>query len=315
MYSSPNEAFTEFLTMMGRTSSKYQPSTEDFFHFLEPFLANPERHRKHVYTIIDAARAAAKIPVMQWPLKRNKMPSFQMLSTWWSIRKIPSLIEAWVKELQELKDTLELKQDPVDLHMDFLPFTAIETDPSWKDMNKGAMQSISKISVQPSDKFIVEKVSLHVDFGDSQVQVITATPESEIEILGERQTARGESLTQIEGNTTSGSLSIAAKSFGSIGFTDSHTTNKKYAETASAIMKDSVNVPKVICSDVGSRVSWDLYSTPNQVLMGGFSFSVHLLVPFAVSELTVTAQLVAQLSSWGPSQKRYNRKLATVFMK
>lgn len=309
MYPSPKVAFTAFLEKM-RASSKHQLKTEDFLDVLEPFLANPERHRKHVSHILDAARGAARISEMQRFLKSNTMSTFQWFATLMYSRKIPSEIETWVKEIQELGDSLELENDPVDLGIDFLEFRDAETDPSWKKMDKKVRKSEIRISIRPQDGFRVNRVSLAVDFGDSQVQIIRATPENEIDLV-ERVTERGRSLTHSEGTTTDKSLSLAAKPLGfeaGIGFTDSRALNKQNTESIKETLKDLVARPKIICSGVGSDVRWDLYPTA-QVLSGNRSFIAHLLIPSEVSWLTVTAQLTAELSSWGPSHMHDERKL------
>lgn len=322
MSESPYTAFEEFLQTLRAADMMSMPPADKLTEFIFPFLTNPERHKEHIEIIVESSSLSTTMKSMAPILKLIKV--YDMVPFRWFIpagRRPKDVLgkqyAEFLSKVERLSEALKSSVQPASLAVDILPVRAVDTDPSWKALDRAAVLIEARVGVRPQEGFEVRRIAFDLDFGGGlDIQVISASPETEFEVLGEREIERGESSksTSTEGSSDEFTFGSKSKVFGAnIKFTDTESYSEEYGQTVNTKFVDKPTFQKVSCTAVGANVHWDINETPSYKPVGGLNFSSTVLVPRTFQKVEVTAKLTVQLKSWGPVEIRASKTLDLVF--
>jgi len=317
MYQNPYQSFDAFLDVIRDADPKTLPNIDESIDYLAPFMINPDKHSEHVKKLLRAFLVGEFLRSAQMMEKKTFFG--RVLSRQISLisDKLKEQYRVFVEEAERLGPILRDTVQPAELVVDILPVRAIETDPSYSAIGLGAVCTELKVGIRPTEGFNVQRISLDLDFGRSKgVQILYASPETEYEVIGEREIQSGVTDKTAISSTGKGEAKVGAKAFGyeaRVNFVDSETQQTEYVQSASRTLRDRPTIPKVSCTDVGANVHWDLYQTPTQEPTGGLRFLCNLLVPRTERIISVEVILTACLSLWGTVSTRCQKEVTLVF--
>jgi hypothetical protein len=305
MPNTPLEAFTDFLTMYESVSSVsdiLEQKSEDYYALLDPFLANPERHREHVRLIADAAttarigqalhathllgpmRLAAKLTGSSGALKEHQLQ--------------------FRERLQTLRNGLVTEIEPGEFGFDILPSRLPDTPPEWARQGLRLHLIELRLGIVPHPGLEVESLNVRVEL-DAQdpTRITDALPGTESTEVGEYEVGLATRGKFVRTGTAEAGLQLGLAKSGvklSAGASASVTSEHSTEQRASYTMTAKQFFQKVLSSAASRTALWQLQPTPEQAIAGTLPFYLTVLTPKQATTLPMKVRIETSMSNWGP---------------
>lgn len=324
------QAFDNLLRLLKDSDVMAPFDHEKLCDVLTPFLLNPERHREHMAIVLEAAANNRALEVIgpflhilekldrwvhRWPftwilgIPQGEGPQLRKLFV--------QAREEFLARVERLSESLRESLQAGDLRIDVLPVRALDTDPSWEALGKQLVAIEVRSSIRPKEGFHVKRAAVGIELqATPKVQIVSARPETEFEILADREVTSSLGGKVAQSEQLTGEAALGTKVLGyeaKVKFVDGRTHSAEYAQSVSATLKDRPTIPRVVCDSVGSTAHWNLYTTPSYEPSGGLAFEARVLVDRAVKTIDVKSFVTAHFASWGPVEVRTSTVLDLVF--
>jgi hypothetical protein len=291
-----SEAMQQFLEKMkpvilGDYISQYKSVDdvfEDFFSLIEPFVANPQRHKVALKMIFDGYSAQMTMVQLRGLFsltamaKKIRLTSFK--PNFDAIRKIESI-----------------RDDLLASVVDVLP--AREKNEAAEEKKLIVFQV--NVAVYPLPDFTPESLSVRLTALNEDIQFEDVNPASRIDAIGSYEIGVTESGSFTETNKETEKLAFkldgqVAKVEGGIGGETSWSMDR--SSQLAIKQSASTQAPLVISSALRNVARWELLRAPNQMLKGGSRFLATAFVPRELKTVTLDVRMRVELKNYGPHE-------------
>ncbi len=273
-----------------------QPS-EAFVELLDPFLANPSRHRRHVRMIIQAflaTRASQALVALPWPMGTTAKRVFRKVGSEQS-RELQKKLAALGEELTE---TVQ----PADVAIDILPVRELETPEEWTRKGLQLQLMEIKVGLTPRGATSPTGLAVRLRIEDQDAKFVDHYPRNEFEKVGTQEVALTEDGRFVSSTTDAANLGAAVGTHGAkvtAGVSSSESTEVSSGHSASQKLTFTPTVKKIQSYAVGRAASWQLLASDSSAPVGGSDFFVTLLVGGETRAIAVSVEIDAAFDDWG----------------
>lgn len=292
----PAVAWRRFTEVVKTPLATFDHSRDDFLALLDPFLTNPERHRRHVEMITEAAGAAQLAEVLR-KLYGPTMPLFRRL-----MGKPNKRHREFLAKLAALEAELSASVQPGRINVDVLPTRTQTTHEDWLRQGKHLELIQLKIAVLPNEGFEPTRVSVVLSLADAGVRCVDHFPATEFKELGTQEIEVSDEGKFVE---ATGEATKAGGQLGAHGAKLSgERAETKSTETTTATRESrrltfTPTVRKVISSAVRGEAEWTLLATHQDAPIGGLDFFASIMVEGEARVIPTTITVGARFEGWG----------------
>jgi hypothetical protein len=304
-----SEAMQRFLgkmkpLLLGKLTAQYKSYdevVEDGFSFLEPFVANPQRHKEAIKMIMGGMGAQLILLELEddslWLRRSLGKTGFSLLGKIGFIR--PNL--EMLRRVETVRDELLESVHPGEFGIDILP--PREKDDAVQHAKLVVFQV--NVAVYPLPDFTPQSLSVRLTALNEEIQFEDVNPATRIDAVGSYEIGVTESGKFTETNKDTESL--AFKLDGQVAKLESQTgneTSRSMERSSQLAMKRSASThaPLVISSALRNVARWELLRAPNQTLMGGSRFLATAFVPVETTMVTLDVRMRVDLEKYGPHE-------------
>jgi len=294
-----SEAMQQFLQKMkplfgGDFTPQYKSvdeAYEDCFSLLEPFIANPQRHKEAVKALVEGFGAQAALVQL-----RDVMKLAMILRRLGFPKHVASL-EA-VQRIESIRDGLLESVHPGDFDLDILP---PREKPEAIDGRRLIVFQLN-VAVYPLPDFPPDSLSIRLTAADDEIQFEDVNPASRIDAVGSYEVGvtEGGKFTETSKNAEKLAFKLdgqVAKIDGEIGA----ETSQAWERSNQVSLKQTAptHAPLVISSALRNVARWELLRAPNQMLTGGSRFLATAFVPRDLKIVTLNVIMRVELRNYG----------------
>jgi len=289
----PAEAWQRLTDVARNQTELFDRSPEEFLTYLNPFMTNPERHRRHVDMIVSAYSAAN----FARTARRLMGPAFKPMRRMLRRYENRQLLE----KLAELERSLAEVQ-PGRVVVDVLPPRSLPAHPDYaaKGIRLEALEV--KVAVLPNEGFDPTSLSVTAILHDEQARFSDHYPKNEFPELGPREisvSAEGKFLESTSESSKLGSelgvsgAKVSAETSATVSTETTLTRAQSFKQTYTPSVK------KVISHGVGQEAQWQVLATHRDLPVGGQDFWATVMVegPPRTIPLAIAAQV--RIKNWG----------------
>jgi hypothetical protein len=313
-YVSPREAFDAFLVIQDRDdpSAALAEPPETYIAMLDPFLANPEKHREHARLL---AGAFAQALVWRGVQAMREGPALFAFGSRALLRvgrrPIRRAQQRFRDRVAELRDELAETVAPARVDLVIRDPTPLSQDRELMRRSARTFGTRCLVAVSASERsggriFVPERFRLTLDVtGDERVTFL-GDPEPGtlwVEDTSLETTERA-MATDDRSSKAGGEVAVPHAPI-KLSIERGHTSGRE--EEQSVTRRRSQQAVRCVASAVGHQASWDLYQTGDWTPVGGLTFSATLEVPQDAQSVTITAIAIVESVGWGPYRTEFTR--------